>query len=100
MNLRAVVIAGTLAFGTVVPAAPAVAASPAGAPAHSARSDGGLTQRTRWLLAMVIVDLALAAWWRGWLNPGGGRRGLALGDAPEDQPDETPPRAGRPPRLR
>ncbi|MHB8463869.1 MAG: hypothetical protein ACYDH6_12560 [Acidimicrobiales bacterium] len=97
--LAALVLSAGLTLAAPASAAPAhpVTAAAAKTVRHD---DGGLTRRTRWLLAMIIVDVTLVAWWRGWLNPGAGARGLTLYDDPEHQRADEPRRQGRPPSLR
>lgn len=91
---------------TAPAAAPPPAAPPAPAPRAATASPAaalpathGLSRRTRWLLAMIVLDLAILASWQGWLDPGRRGRRVTLYD-PLPARVDAPVRTGRAPPLR
>lgn len=80
--------------------APGLALRPAEAAAEQAGTAAhGMSRRTRWLLAMIVLDLAIFASWQGWLDPGRQRRRVTLYD-PVPAPVDRPVRIGKAPPLR
>jgi len=86
---------------TLANPSPTLAPAPAAVTLHNpvARAVSGLSRRVRWLLAMVVLDLALFASWQGWFEPGRRRPRVTLYDDPASSA-VAPVRTGRAPSLR